>query len=66
MILNVRERESLRNDILHHIIPRAIHEADKDKNTDIMKYVATYVTEFIADNFEKKPTINESLGILGE
>lgn len=66
MKLNARERESLRNDILHNVIPRAIHEADKDDSTDIMKYIATYITEFIAENFEKTPTINESLGILGE
>ena len=66
MRLNAREKESLRKDLIQHIIPRALHEAYMDGDEDKVKYIATYVVEFIAKNFEKKPTINEKLGILGE
>lgn len=66
MKLNAREKESLRNDLMQHIIPKALHEPYIDNDEDKVKYIATYVTEFIAENFEKKPTINERLGILGE
>lgn len=66
------DKERLRNMLLNSVIPKALYEAVHDNDTDVMKHIATYVAEFISDNFEPKKqtdshklSIHEELGILG-
>ena len=64
--MTVSEKEKICKLLTEQILPTARHRAEADGVKNVDWFISSMITEWIDQEFIKKQSLNETLGILGE